>query len=212
MGTFSIDRFAAECKEAMADAPSAPEAAKRYLQRTLREHDAADIIATLDAAIPPGASVGEMIVHQSSELTMLYARVPARFRSGIHNHTVFACIGQLQGEERSTVYEPSGDGLRVREELGVVAGEVMDLPADAIHHIENPREQISCSLHIYGGDFGALMDKRSLWSEGDHAEVPFSFEGLVKHSAIAMKRDGNEKGLEELVKAIPATAPLVASL
>ncbi|MDH5673145.1 MAG: hypothetical protein OEZ06_13400 [Myxococcales bacterium] len=212
MSTFSIDRFAAECKQAMAGAPNACDAARQYLEQSLGQHDRADIIAVLEAAIPAGASVGEMIVHQSPELTMLYARVPGRFRSGIHNHTVFACIAQLEGEERSTVYAQSDEGLRVREELGVVAGEVMELPADAIHHIENPLEQTSSALHIYGGDFGALMAKRSLWTEGEHAEVPFSFEGLVKQAAIAMKREGNAKGLEEMVNAIPATKALVDSL
>ena len=36
--------------------------------------------------------------------------------------------------------------------------------AEAIHHIENPDEETASALHIYGGDFGTVMDKRSLWS------------------------------------------------
>jgi hypothetical protein len=59
----------------------------------------------LEAAVPAGASVGELIVHRSPTLTMLYARIPARFRSGIHDHTVCAVVGQLVGEERSITSE-----------------------------------------------------------------------------------------------------------
>jgi predicted metal-dependent enzyme (double-stranded beta helix superfamily) len=97
---------------------------------------------------------------------MLFARVPARFQSGIHDHTVIACIGQLEGQERSVVYEETedGQGLTIKETAQISAGEVMTLPEDAIHHIENPLEETSYSLHIYGGDFSAVMNERSLWT------------------------------------------------
>jgi predicted metal-dependent enzyme (double-stranded beta helix superfamily) len=210
MSTFSIEDFAAGCKQAIAQGEHGPMAARAYLEQTLRTYDTADIVAKLEAAIPAGASIGEMIVHRSPELTVLYARAPARFRSGIHNHTVCACIGQLVGEERSVVYERTEDGgLRVRETISVKAGEVMDLPADAIHHIENPDDTVGRSLHVYAGDFAALMSRRSLWSEDEHREGPFTFERLVEQSVVAMKRSGNEHGLRELARAIPAAAKLI---
>jgi hypothetical protein len=86
----------------------------------------------------------------------------------------------------------------------------MSLPADAIHHIENPGDGTARSLHLYGGDFGALMDDRSLWSEDAHQQLPFSFEGLVQQAAIAMQRDGNDRGLSALTEAIPAAEALLA--
>lgn len=150
-----------------------------------------------------------MIVHASPELTMLYARIPGRFRSGIHNHTVFACIGQLTGEETNTIYQPDGEGLVVESTTRVKPGEVISLPADTIHNIENPTETVSASLHIYGGDFGALMDERSLWSAGDHKEQSFSFPALLKESVKAMQQDGNITGLKALSEAIPAVKPMV---
>ncbi|MGD8863404.1 MAG: cysteine dioxygenase family protein [Myxococcales bacterium] len=211
MSTFSIEDFAAGCKQAMAHAECPRTAAQDHLRRALHNHDRAEIVAALEAAIPAGASLGEMIVHQSPELTMLYARVPGHFRSGIHDHTVFACMGQLEGEERSVIYEQTEDGgLRVCERAAVTAGEVMSLPADAIHHIENPGDGTARSLHLYGGDFGALMDDRSLWSEDAHQQLPFSFEGLVQQAAIAMQRDGNDRGLSALTEAIPAAEALLA--
>ena len=73
----------------------------------------------------------------------------------------------------------------------------------------NPLPTVSRSLHIYGGDFGAVMDDRSLWGSDDHREKPFSFPALVQESIKAMKSDGNEVGLNELAKAIPSVRPLV---
>jgi predicted metal-dependent enzyme (double-stranded beta helix superfamily) len=215
MGSFTIEGFAAGCKQAMASAGAAAgasdgdrqPAARAYLEKTMAENDPADIIAVLDAAIPEGADIGEMIVHASPELTMLYARVPPRFQSGIHNHTVFACIGQLAGSEIGVAYErnPDGGGLRIKKQVSIKAS----LPADAIHHIENPNETTGSALHIYGGDFGAVMDQRSLWTADGHAEIPFNFQALLGESIKAMKASGNQAGLDALVEAIPAVRALV---
>jgi predicted metal-dependent enzyme (double-stranded beta helix superfamily) len=218
MGKFTIEGFAAGCKQAMAAAGASAgagaadrqRAARAFLETTMAENDPAEIIAVLDAAIPEGADIGEMIVHASPELTMLYARVPPRFQSGIHNHTVFACIGQLAGSEIGVAYErtPEG-GLRAKKSVSIKAGEVASLPADAIHHIENPNQTTGSALHIYGGDFGALMDQRSLWTTDGHAEMKFNFQALLGESIKAMKASGNQAGLDALVEAIPAVRALV---
>jgi predicted metal-dependent enzyme (double-stranded beta helix superfamily) len=211
MSKFSIEGFAAGCKQAIADAANRELAAKAYLEKVMQENDLAEIADILDAAIPAGADVGEMIVHTSPELTMLYARVPARFQSGIHNHTVFACIGQLEGSEVSTVYKKAEgeQRLTVAETLTAHAGSVISLPADAIHHIENPDNATARSLHIYGGDFSAVMDQRSLWDADDHEEKAFSFQELISQSIKTMKTHHNQIGLEAIAKAIPSTRPLV---
>ena len=211
MTKFSIETFAKGCKSAMAAADNRELAAKQFLERTLRDNDPQHIVNVLNAAIPAGADIGEMIVHTSPELTMLYARVPARFQSGIHNHTVFACIGQLVGSEVSTLYNKTNDGkgLTRAGTLTANAGEVISLAEDAIHHIENPANETAHSLHIYGGDFNAVMDERSLWDFDNHEEKSFNFQELIKESIKGMKRNQNQTGLNEIVKAIPATKPMV---
>lgn len=211
MNTFSIEGFAETCKQAMNNADDRQLAAEQVLQQTMQENNLQDIVDTLEAAIPADADIGEMIVHSSPELTMLYARVPPRFQSGIHNHTVFACIGQLTGAEVSKVYEKSGDGesLSVVNSLTSNVGEVTCLPEDAIHHIENPDATVSSSLHIYGGDFNAIMDERSLWSSTNHEETAFSFPGLIKESIKSMKQSNNQIGLDAVAKAIPSVKPLI---
>jgi len=215
MKDFTIDDFAKDCKEAMAATNGQPnerqQAARDFLAQTLENNELKDIIDTLEEAIPEGADIGEMIVHASPELTMLYARVPGRFQSGIHNHTVFACIGQLSGSESSTVYNKTddGEGLLKTQELTSHVGEITSLPADAIHHIENPHDSVSSSLHIYGGDFHAIMDERSLWSFDSFEEMSFSFQGLIKESIKGMKLNDNQTGLTEIAKAIPSVKPLI---
>lgn len=214
MNAFTIDGFASGCKAAMDNAENRRLAAKQFLEQTLRNYDLEAIVEVLEAAIPQGASIGEMIVHASEELTMLFARVPPRFQSGIHNHMVFACIGQLRGEEVSTIFElgEAGRGLYITHTLTSRPGKVVDLSANVIHCIENPREDYSLSLHIYGGDFGALMDMRRLWSTNGHEEMAFTFQDLLAESVKTMKKSGNYKGLESLVEAIPSAKKLVECL
>ena len=211
MAKFSIETFAKDCKAAMSGADNRELAAKQFLEQTLKENDPQHIVDTLNAAIPEGADLGEMMVHTSAELTMLYARVPARFQSGIHNHTVFACIGQLVGSEVSTMYNKTSDGKGITQAgtLATNAGEVISMPEDAIHYIENPNNETAHSLHIYGGDFNAVMDERSLWDFDNHEEKSFNFQELIRESIKGMKRNQNQTGLDEIAKAIPSTKPLV---
>ena len=213
MTSFTIEGFAKACKQAMSAAENRHKAASAYLQQVLAERSPEELIPVLDAAIPPDAGIGEMIVHQSPELTMLYGRIPARMQSGIHNHTVFACIAQLTGRERNVFYARDPEaGLRITGEMTTEAGRVLELAPDVIHSIENPGSETGSALHIYGGDFKALMERRSLWTSVGFEERPFSFPALMRESALAMQRDGNQAGLESLARAVPAMQELVHEL
>lgn len=212
MTTFSIDAFAEGCKRAMADADDRCAAAKAYLETTMQDCDTSQIIDALEAAIPDGADIGEMLVHVSPELTMLYARIPPRFQSAIHNHTVFACIGLLDGEEIDTGYQRTPEGGV--SEVGAVTskvGDVISMPDEAIHRIENPLNETGRSLHIYGGDFHAVMGQRSLWTSDGKTEMPFDFKALLAESVALMKQNDNKAGLDALAKTIPAAAAMIES-
>ncbi len=208
---FSIEEFAAKCTDAMAAADDAQQAAAELLRDTVATHGPDALIEALEAAVPAGASVGEMIVHASPALTMLFARVPGRFQSGIHNHTVFACIAPLRGSEMNVSYEQTEDGLRATERVLAEPGMVLQLPADVVHGIENPGTETAYALHLDGGDVGAIEPERSLWDEHTHEEIRFSFPALVQQSVNAMKRADNQEGLDALVEAIPAARAAVES-
>ena len=211
MENFTIQGLAKELEALQDTAPDPPAAIAQRLQTAIAEYGPQTIIDALEAAIPEGATIGEMIVYRSGKLTLLYGRAPAHFRSAIHDHTVFACIAQLTGAETSVVYEPAedGNGLRVVETVTGRPGDVTTLPPDAIHHIENPTDDIASALHVYGGDFGAVAEDRSLWTHDDHERGGFSFDKLLQQSVLAMKRTGNEPGLQGLVDAIPAARMLI---
>lgn len=224
---FVIDTFASEIKDAMnaaASPPSSPsddnsatkarqKAAAEYLQLTLKNISTQDILETLKGAIPKGASVGEMIVHSDDELTILYARVPPKFMSAVHNHTIFACIGTLIGKEENTIYSLD-DGneskpLKIKEQFVVQSGEVITLDADVIHSIANPDDTVLHSLHVYGGSFPKVMEERTLWTSAELKAMQFSFPGLMKESCVRMKMENNDRGLDAAAEAVPALKPMI---
>ena len=53
------------------------------------------------------------------------------------------------------------------------------------------------------------MDDRSLWDHEHHEEKSFSFQRLIQESIKGMRLNKNQAGLDEIVKAIPTTKPLV---
>lgn len=213
MTSFSIEDFAAGCKKAMRESSTPKEAARACLAAAVADCGPREIIRALADAVPAGASVGELIVHASPELTMLYARAPARFQSGIHNHTVCAVIAQLEGTEVNHIFEVGADAsLREVRMNTVRAGETLVLDRDVIHCIENPGSETAHALHLYKGDFRAISDRRSLWSWDEHQQKPFSFPELLKESATAMHRSENHTGLHALVEAMPASKAFVDGL
>jgi len=71
MARFSIEGFATDCKQAMDNAADRRQAAKACREEMLQENETSAVIEVLEDAIPEAADIGEMIVHQSPQLTML---------------------------------------------------------------------------------------------------------------------------------------------
>jgi predicted metal-dependent enzyme (double-stranded beta helix superfamily) len=80
-------------------------------------------------------------------------------RTPVHNHTVWGLVGMLRGAEVSTEMRPGapmtpGQVDRLRQ------GEVVAVSADTydIHVVENAlADQASVSIHVYGGNIGAVI-------------------------------------------------------
>lgn len=71
------------------------------------------------------------------------------------------------GPEKNILFEEdkSGGGkLNVVKEIVVQPGDILKLPPDAIHCIENITDEPARALHTYGGNFKTLDDERALWS------------------------------------------------
>lgn len=81
-------------------------------------------------------------------------------RTPVHDHTVWGLIGMLHGSETARNYapEPYG-GLAMTGTESLVPGEVTAVsPAIGdIHLVENAlRDRPSISIHVYGGNIGAI--------------------------------------------------------
>ena len=80
----------------------------------------------------------------------------------IHDHTVWGVIGMLRGSERDERFELNADGMPVPTgevstlkpgDVGVVSPAIGD-----IHRVSNAYEdQVSISIHAYGGNIGRIF-------------------------------------------------------
>jgi predicted metal-dependent enzyme (double-stranded beta helix superfamily) len=96
-------------------------------------------------------------------------------RTPIHDHRVWGLIGMLRGAEHSQgfVRDETGalrpDGSPIRLVPGQV--EAVSPRIGDIHQVSNAfTDQVSLSIHVYGGNIGAV--KRAVYAE-DGSEKPF---------------------------------------
>ena len=84
-------------------------------------------------------------------------------RTPVHNHTVWGLVGVLRGTEQSEEYElrdglPVGPGesaLMSRGEVDAVSPTIGDW-----HRVTNASDDVSISIHVYGGNVGALHRRK----------------------------------------------------
>ena len=82
-------------------------------------------------------------------------------KTPLHNHTVWGMVGQLRGQERSANYYQRSDGSYKADESFVYKpGQVATVSpmTHDIHVVENDlSDQISISIHVYGGNIGRIQ-------------------------------------------------------
>jgi predicted metal-dependent enzyme (double-stranded beta helix superfamily) len=80
-------------------------------------------------------------------------------RTPVHNHTVWGLVGVLRGTEQSEPYELcDGVPYQAGETLVMTRGEI-DAVSPALgdwHRVTNSSDRVSISIHVYGGNVGAL--------------------------------------------------------
>lgn len=124
---------------------------------------------------------------------------------------VFANIAPLVGVERNVLFQETEDGKSLKEirTVDVKPGEILEIPPDGIHCIENLSSTPSRAFHCYGGNFKELDDQRDLWSWESKEKVEFSLPNVVKESVVRMRVEKNVEGLQATANAIPKVKPLV---
>lgn len=129
----------------------------------------------------------------------LFASVgrPGKAR-GIHNHTTWAVIAGVRGDEHNVCYERGAgrDELRPLREITVKPGVAVSMMPDDFHSIEVLGEDPSLHLHLYGKSH-AFLNKRVGYADasgGVPSRYPLSYSiGYVTAPELrAMLDDGDE--------------------
>jgi predicted metal-dependent enzyme (double-stranded beta helix superfamily) len=99
-----------------------------------------------------------------------------------HNHLMWAVIGIYTGREDNIFWRrlPGEDGGK-SEAAGAKSlgqGDVEPLGRDIIHTVTNPLARLTGAVHVYGGDFFAVV--RSEWDPLTLLERPYDVQKNIK--------------------------------
>jgi predicted metal-dependent enzyme (double-stranded beta helix superfamily) len=168
---FDIDRFAADCRAALAERGS--EAIREVVRRAVSEP--ADILRALGE--PESADVAILV--RSPDLTILNVVWGARQWTLPHNHNHRAVIAMYGGGEDNIFWRRLPEDAKGRVEAAGAQslrhGDVAVLGKDIIHSVTNPLDKLSMALHVYDGDFIAAEGK-SCWTAEALTEAPYDAE------------------------------------
>lgn len=76
-------------------------------------------------------------------------------RTPIHNHTVWGLVGVMRGVEKCEEFSPAIKKTHSHESKPGDVDRVSPSIGD-IHVVSNPGKQTAVSIHVYGGNIGAL--------------------------------------------------------
>jgi predicted metal-dependent enzyme (double-stranded beta helix superfamily) len=165
---FDIDRFAADCRAALAERGS--EAIREVVLRAVSEPE--EILKALGE--PSGAFAGVLV--RSPDLTIANIVWGARQWTLPHNHNHRAVIGMYGGGEDNIFWRRLPEDAKGRVEAAGAQslrdGDVAVLGRDIIHSVTNPLGKLSMALHVYDGDFIAAAGK-SCWDAEALTEAPY---------------------------------------
>lgn len=138
------------------------------------------------AAVADGASViGELGEPTHAGIDTLY-RAPnltiinfvwAPYMSLMpHDHHMFSVVGIYTGREDNVFWRRTMGGIEAHGAKSLGVGDITTLEPDAIHSVLNPIDKMTCAIHVYGGDFFAPPEPRSMWDHETLVERPWDVE------------------------------------
>jgi len=168
---FDLDRFIADCRDAVAG-DSSHKAARDVVARAVS--DPSSVLAGLGEPTRAGVDC----LYRSDALTILNVIWGPHMTVTPHNHLTWAVIGVYTGREDNIFWRrlPEAE-QRCIEAAGAKSLGVRDaepLGRDIIHSVTNPLPRLTGAIHIYGGDFYAIA--RSEWDPETLTERRFDWE------------------------------------
>ena len=146
-------------------------------------------VAEATSYIPGTGGNALQAFYRAPDLSHLKVRFPAGRRTPPHDHGTWAAILVLSGAERNHVYRRNDDGTLTHErKVDLAAGDIIYLPAGAVHVAECVGGEDVFGLHVYGGDVLGLA--RLMWDPDTVAEEPLDwskYESYARRASAAAK-------------------------
>lgn len=127
--------------------------------------------------------------YRAPNLSLLKVRFPDGRRTPPHNHGTWAAILVLSGSEKNSLYKRHADGsLTYERSVDIARGDILFMPAEAVHVAECTSDKPAIGLHVYGGNVLGL--EREMWDpdtlEGQTLDWS-KYEGLAQRASAADK-------------------------
>jgi len=180
---FDLDRFIADCREAVA-ASHSHKAAREVVARAL-----ADPSAVLKGVGEPRFA-GVEAIYRGDDVTIFNVVWAPLMTILPHDHRTWAVIGVYTGAEDNVYWRRTGEPGDTRIEAAgarsLRVGDAEPLGRDIIHSVTNPIPRLTGAIHVYGGDFVAIA--RSEWDPQTLTERPYDTEKNFRMFAEAQAR------------------------
>ncbi|MCC4115047.1 hypothetical protein LLG90_06755 [Aromatoleum toluclasticum] len=164
---FEREQFIEDCAKAVAEGPAAV--------RELVAEAVSDGAAVM-AALGEPKHAGINALHRSPELTIINFVWAPCMSLMPHDHHMYSVVGIYAGREDNVFWRRKAGSIEAIGATSLGAGDVTALERDAIHSVLNPIGKMTCAIHVYGGDFFAPPQPRSLWDHETLAEAPWEVE------------------------------------
>ncbi|NIM74738.1 MAG: hypothetical protein GTO28_17670 [Gammaproteobacteria bacterium] len=155
----------------------------------LKESDAQAAVNEIvqEAVSEPGQILRELgepqlagvdTIYRGPDLTILNLAWGPRMDLHPHDHRMWAVIGIYAGREDNTFYRRSPEGLARHGLKELNAKDTIPLGETIIHSVSNPLDELTCALHVYGGDF--FDTPRSEWDPQTFEEHPYDVAHTIQ--------------------------------
>jgi len=166
---FDRELFVEDCTRAAQEVES-QQAVREILARAVA--NCGSVLSDLGEPTRAGLDV----LHRSMNLTILTAHWTPHMNLFPHDHQMWALIGIYTGREDNILWRREADRITAFSAQVLFAGDVGELPVDAIHSVTNPLPRFTGGIHIYGGDFFAAH--RHQWNPETLEESPSDGETI----------------------------------
>ena len=164
--------FVRFCQDAI-DRPHAPSIIQAELHRI--------VARPAEITLPPSSDRKSWRLYRSPRLTVLHTAYSPSLRAIPHSHGTWAVVSVYRGREDSTVFERDGPTISVARRISICPGDVVVFEPEAIHDLSTSFDEVTYSIHVYGGD---LFDSehRRMWIPPALKEEMFDEAKFVQHN------------------------------